>query len=262
MIDFGLAVANFDAILLIFVRMTGLFVLSPVFGRQNMPAIFKIGFAFFLTIIFANTVDSFSLDYQNSLVLYMVYVAKELAIGIIMGYVTYVIVSGIYLAGQLIDMQIGFSFANVVDPITNIQVPLTSNFYYTYFILVFLLVNGHHMIIRALFYSFEALPIEKMTFSASVIPELTSLLADMFGIALQIAAPVICAIFIVDVVLGILSKTMPEMNVFMLGMPIKIIIGLFIMIITISGAVSIAEGLTSVMEENIVVFFQAMGSGG
>lgn len=262
MIDFGLAVANFDAILLIFVRMTGLFILSPVFGRQNMPAIFKIGFAFFLTVIFANTVDSFSLDYQNSLVLYMVYVAKELAIGIIMGYVTYVIVSGIYLAGQLIDMQIGFSFANVVDPITNIQVPLTSNFYYTYFILVFLLVNGHHMLIRALFYSFEVLPIEKMTFSSSVIPELTTLLADMFGIALRIAAPVICAIFIVDVVLGILSKTMPEMNVFMLGMPIKIIIGFIIMTITVSGAVSIAEGLMSIMEEKIVVFFQAMGSGG
>lgn len=262
MIDFGLAVANFDAILLIFVRMTGLFVLSPVFGRQNMPAIFKIGFAFFLTIIFANTVNGFNLDYQDSLLLYMVYVAKELAIGIIMGYVTYVIVSGIYLAGQLIDMQVGFSFANVVDPITNIQVPLTSNFYYTYFILVFLLVNGHHMIIRALFYSFEVLPIEKMTFSGSVIPELITLFTDMFGIALRIAAPVICAIFIVDVVLGILSKTMPEMNVFMLGMPIKIIIGLLLMTITVSGAVSISENLVSIMENKIVIFFQAMGSGG
>ena len=261
MIDFGLAVANFDAILLIFIRMTGLFILSPVFGRQNMPAIFKIGFSFFLTVIFVSTIDSFSLDYQDSLLLYTIYAAKELAIGIIMGYVTYVIVSGIYLGGQLIDMQIGFSFANVVDPITNIQVPLTSNFYYTYFILVFLLINGHHMLIRALFYSFQVLPIEKLTFSGAVIPELTSLMGEMFGIALRIAAPIICAIFIADVVLGILSKTMPEMNVFMLGMPIKIIIGFIIMTITISGSVSIAEGLVSLMEEQIVVFFQAMGSG-
>lgn len=261
MIDFGLVTANFDAILLIFIRMTGLFILSPVFGRQNMPAIFKIGFSFFLTVIFVSTIDSFSLDYQDSLLLYTIYAAKELAIGIIMGYVTYVIVSGIYLGGQLIDMQIGFSFANVVDPITNIQVPLTSNFYYTYFILVFLLINGHHMLIRALFYSFQVLPIEKLTFSGAVIPELTSLMGEMFGIALRIAAPIICAIFIADVVLGILSKTMPEMNVFMLGMPIKIIIGFIIMTITISGSVSIAEGLVSLMEEQIVVFFQAMGSG-
>jgi len=261
MIDFGLAVANFDAILLIFIRMTGLFILSPVFGRQNMPAIFKIGFSFFLTVIFVSTINTFSLDYQDSLLLYAVYAAKELAIGIIMGYVTYVIVSGIYLGGQLIDMQIGFSFANVVDPITNIQVPLTSNFYYTYFILVFLLINGHHMLIRALFYSFQVLPIEKLTFSGAVIPELTSLLGEMFGIALRIAAPIICAIFIADVVLGILSKTMPEMNVFMLGMPIKIIVGFIIMTITISASVAIAEGLVSLMEEQIVVFFQAMGSG-
>jgi len=261
MIDFGLAAANFDAILLILIRMTGLFILSPVFGRQNMPAIFKIGFAFFLTIIFVNTVDSFSLDYQDSLVLYMVYIAKELAIGIIMGYITYVIVSGIYLAGQLIDMQIGLGFSNVVDPITNIQVPLTSNFYYTYFILVFLLINGHHMIIRALFYSFQVLPLEKLTFSSAVLPELTRLLSDMFGIALRIAAPIICAIFIADVVLGILSKTMPEMNVFMLGMPIKIFVGLVIMTITVSASVAIAEGMTSLMEQEITIFFNAMGSG-
>ena len=118
------------------------------------------------------------------------------------------------------------------------------------------------MLISALFYSFEVLPIEKLTFSGAVIPELTALLGEMFGIALRIAAPIICAIFIADVVLGILSKTMPEMNVFMLGMPIKIIIGFIIMTITISGSVAIAEGLVDLMEEQIVVFFQAMGSGG
>ena len=135
MIEFNTVVENFDAILLVLVRMSGLFILSPVFGRQNMPALFKVGFAFFLTLIYVSASDNLSIDYKDSMVLYVVFVAKELAVGIIMGYVTYIIMSGIYLAGQIIDNQVGFGYANVLDPITNIQVPLTSNFYYTYIIL-------------------------------------------------------------------------------------------------------------------------------
>lgn len=251
-------IENFDAILLVLVRMSGLFILSPVFGRQNMPVLMKIGFAFFLTLIYVTATGNLTVDYQDSMVLYVVFLAKELAIGIIMGYVTYIIMSGIYLAGQVIDAQVGFGFANVLDPITNIQVPLTSNFYYTYIILVFLLINGHHMLIRALFYSFSVLPMGALTFSSDVIHELTDLMAEMFEIGLRISAPIIAAVFIVDVVLGILSKTIPEMNVFMLGMPIKIFVGLIIIMITLSGAPAIAEGLTTMMEQNIIVFFNAM----
>lgn len=262
MIDFGVAVSEFDAILLVLVRMSGLFILSPVFGRQNMPALFKVGFAFFLTLIYVSATENLTVDYKDSMVLYVVYVAKELAIGIVMGYVTYIIMSGIYLAGHIIDNQIGFGYANVLDPITNIQVPLTSNFYYTYIILIFLLINGHHMIIRALFYSFSVIPLGQLTFSSNVIPELGAIMAEMFGIALRISAPIIAAVFIADVVLGVLSKTIPEMNVFMLGMPIKVFIGFFIITITISNAAPIAEGLTILMEENIVKFFTAMGTVG
>ena len=258
MIDFGVAVENFDAILLVLIRMSGLFILSPVFGRQNMPALFKVGFAFFLALIYITATENLAVDYQESMVLYVIYVIKELAIGIVMGYVTYIVMSGIYLAGQIIDNQIGFGYANVLDPITNIQVPLTSNFYYTYIILIFLLINGHHMIIRALFYSYKIIPLGQLTFSSDVIQELGSLMAEMFGIALRISAPIIAAVFIADVVLGVLSKTIPEMNVFVLGMPIKVMLGLIIITITISNAVPIAEGLTTLMEENIVKFFTAM----
>ena len=262
MIDFGVAVENFDAILLVLVRMSGLCILSPVFGRQNMPALFKVGFSFFLTLIYVSASDNLYVDYKDSIVLYTVFVAKELAIGIIMGYVTYVIMSGIYLAGQIIDNQIGFGYANVLDPITNIQVPLTSNFYYTYIILIFLLINGHHMIIRALFYSYEVIPLGQLTFNSDVLNELGKVMAEMFGIALRLSAPIIAAIFIADVVLGVLAKTIPEMNVFVLGMPIKVFLGFAIITITISNAVPIAEGLTSLMEENFIKFFNAMGTGG
>jgi len=118
------------------------------------------------------------------------------------------------------------------------------------------------MIIRALFYSYEVIPLGQLTFSSNVISELGWLLGEMFGIALRLSAPIIAAVFIADVVLGVLSKTIPEMNVFMLGMPIKVFLGFLIITITISNAVPIAEGLTSLMEENIIKFFTAMGTNG
>lgn len=261
MIEMSNIIENFDAILLVLVRMSGLFILSPVFGRQNMPAIFKVGFAFFLTLIYVSATNDLAIDYKGSIVLYVIYIMKELAVGAIMGYVTYIIMSGIYLAGQIIDNQIGFGYANVLDPITNIQVPLTSNFYYTYIILIFLLINGHHMIIRALFHSYTVIPLGQLTFSSNVISELGSIMGEMFAIALKLSAPIIAAVFIADVVLGILSKTIPEMNVFVLGMPIKVFLGFIIITITISNAAPIAEELTSLMEENILKFFNAMGVG-
>ena len=87
-------------------------------------------------------------------------------------------------------------------------------------------------------------------------------MGEMFGIALKISAPIIAAVFIADVVLGVLSKTVPEMNVFMLGMPIKVMLGFAIITITIANAETVAEGLTSLMEENIIKFFTAMGTNG
>lgn len=261
MIDLGNFVTRMDLFLLVLVRMSGLFILSPIFGRQNMPAIFKIGFSFMLAVIFMNALPIGTETYFQNIYQYMVLIIREFAIGLVMGYITYAVMSAIYVAGQLIDTQVGFGIANVMDPISNIQIPLTSNFYYIFIILVFLLLNGHHMLVRALFQSFEAIPVGQFAVTGEFLTLTISIITTMFLVAIKISAPIIAAIFITDIVLGVLSKTMPEMNVFALGMPLKIIIGLLIMMLTVTAAVGIGEGMVSIMEQNLMYLFKMWNGG-
>ncbi|MBE5812347.1 MAG: flagellar type III secretion system protein FliR [Clostridiales bacterium] len=260
MINLGFSMAQLEAFLLIFIRMSGLFILSPIFGRRNLPAIFKIGFSFFLAIIFVNTTEIPVINMTENIALYVLYIVKELIVGLVIGYATYVIMSAIYLAGQMIDMQVGFGSVNVLDATSNIQVPLTSNFYYMYIILIFLTLNGHFFIIRALFKSFELVPIDMLGFNINFVTEVIDIMQVMFEIAIRIAAPIIATIFVADVVLGILSRTIPQMNVFQLGMPLKVIIGLAVIMVTFIYANGITEVVADLMNEYMLRFLTTMGT--
>jgi len=260
MINLGFSMAQLEAFLLIFIRMTGLFILSPIFGRNNLPAVFKIGFSFFLAVIFVNVNEIPAVSMSTNISLYAIYIIKELLVGLVIGYATYVIMSAIYLAGQMIDMQVGFGSVNVLDATSNIQVPLTSNFYYMYIILIFLTLNGHFFIIQALFRSFEIIPIDMIGFNVNFVPEVVDIMQEMFEIALRIAAPIIATIFVADVVLGVLSRTIPQMNVFQLGMPLKVIIGLAVIMVTFLYANGVTETITDLMNEYMIRFLTRMNS--
>jgi len=155
----GILLNGIDIFVLIFVRMTGLFVAAPIFGRRNIPSYFKIGFSFMLALILANIMPAPEIDYQQNIYQYVLMVIKEFIVGLTIGYIAYMVFTAIYLAGQLIDMQIGFGLVNVLDPISNIQVPITANFYFIISMLVLLMVNGHHMLIKVLFESYSYIPL-------------------------------------------------------------------------------------------------------
>lgn len=257
-IDVGYFVTKFDMFLLVFVRMTALFVISPIFGRQNLPTPFKVGFSLFLSIILLNTLGVANVNYYDNIFYYTLLVGKEFLIGIILGYISYLIFSAIYLAGQIIDTQMGFGIVSVLDPISNIQIPISANFYYLITTLFFLILDGHHMLIRALFKSFEVIPIGTMQLNPLMIEHFTNLMTTTFIIGIKVAAPVVMAILVTDIVLGILSKSMPQMNIFMVGMPLKIVIGLLIVVLTIPAFTNIAQNLGDIIVEAQGVFLQDM----
>jgi flagellar biosynthesis protein FliR len=126
----------------------------------------------------------------------------------------------------------GFSIASVMDPQTGTQVPIIGHFKYILALLFLLTVNGHHLMLDGVMQSFQSFPVESIAFSAKmedVAHFFTKLFVEMFMIALQIALPIVGALFLVDVALGILAKTVPQLNIFAVGLPLKIIVG-FIML--------------------------------
>ncbi len=225
---------TWDVFLLVFIRITGLFVIAPIFSRRSIPLYHKIGFSFMLTILIINTIPNPELGTYQHILQFVFLLAKEFVVGIAIGYVAYLIFNGIYLAGQLIDMRIGFGMVNVLDPLSNIQIPITANFYFIICMIMFLGIDGHFILINAIAKSYNFLPIGAATFNEALINDILSLFTNIFFIGFKIAAPVTAAILVTDVALGVISKAVPQINVFVLGMPLKIGVGLLIMVSTLT----------------------------
>jgi flagellar biosynthetic protein FliR len=184
----------------------------------------------------------------TTLVAYIVLMAKEFLVGLMLGFIAFILISALYIAGQLIDMRIGFGMVNVFDPVSNIQIPITADFYIILATMFMLVTDGHHLIILTLAQSYQVLPIGKMILSTNLIEQFIRMLIVIFEIGFKIAAPVTVAILVTDMALGIISKSIPQMNVFMLGMPIKVLLGLVVVFLTLA---SFHGAVTLIMEGTI-----------
>lgn len=215
--------------LLIFARLSGIFSTAPIFGARNVPVMVKAGLSLLISYILLPLLFQPSVIIPEALLPYVAVVIGEFLIGLIMGFACSFIFHGIQMAGTLLDMQIGFGIVNVIDPQFGQQVPLIGNFKYILAILVFLASNSHHLFLSAIFYSFRKIPVIQGLFR----PDMANIVVDMvytvFIIAVKICLPVLVAIVLTDVALGILARTMPQMNIFVVGVPGKIIVGIFVL---------------------------------
>lgn len=257
----GLLLNGFGVFLLVFVRMTGLFVVAPIFGRRNIPAYFKIGFSFFTALILVNTTAIQSFQYDESLLAYTLLVMKEFIVGMSIGFIAYLAFTAIYIAGEIIDMQIGFGVVNVMDPVSNIQVPVTSNIYFIMSMLLFLSINGHHVLIKVLFDSFTTLPLGTAVFDANLVDGLVALFSTVFTTGYKIAAPIVASILITDVALGTVSRMVPQLNIFVIGMPLKIFVGLIIVLITIPMFITVMEMIFKTMDGSLLNYIKELKPG-
>ena len=217
-------------LLLIFVRLTSFFMIAPLFSMKGVPNQFKVGLAFFIALVALSSLPEGEPLLLNSF--YILLIIKELGVGLALGFTAALLLYTVQIAGAFIDFQMGFSIASVMDPQTGTQVPIIGHFKYILALLFLLTVNGHHLMLDGVVQSFQSFPVESIAFSAKmedVAHFFTRLFVEMFMIALQIALPIVGALFLVDVALGILAKTVPQLNIFAVGLPLKIIVG-FIML--------------------------------
>lgn len=220
-------------VVFIFVRVTGMILPVPIFGSRNVPAQVKAGFVFFLSIAALPMIQMPAIETELIVGQFLSIVISEFTTGFAMGLVTTIILSFVYIAGILIDRNIGFAMVSVVNPTGEDQLPVTANLFYLISLMVFLVTSSHHMLIRALLNSFKLVPIGGIQLEFSLIYQLVQLLTKATVLGFQIAAPFLITIFIANVLLGLLSKAMPGMNVFILGMPFKLFFGLILFIVVI-----------------------------
>lgn len=253
-------IQRFLIFLLVLVRMASIFVISPIFSRQNMPSYLKIGLALFCTFIISPMLVNSNIEYY-SILYFLILVFKELLIGIILGFVSYLVFSSLLVAGQIIDVQVGFGMVNIVDPINNIQVPLFGNFLYLLALNILLITNGHHIFISSLVESYVFVPIDGLKITGTLINNIINVFTESFIIGFKIGLPIIAAVLLAEVALGILARTVPQMNVFIVGLPLRIIVGLLSLIFIMPGFVNTLDYVFDKLYAFIGIVLRSMTKG-
>jgi len=221
------AVENF---LFIFGRLSGLFLSAPILSSRQVPGRVKILIIALLSAVMAYFIPV-SCVADVSPGYFIAALLVEVAVGYTIGFVAYVVFAAIQLAGQVMDMQMGFAIINVVDPQSGVQIPLMGNLIQVMALLIYLAMDGHHYLLQAIFQSYEVIPVLGLNLDASFFDMLMKIAAYMFVIAVKLAAPVVVAVLTSDIAMGFVARTVPQMNVFIVGLPLKIFMGLIMLFI-------------------------------
>jgi flagellar biosynthesis protein FliR len=227
-------VTNVFAFFLILIRISAFLITVPIFSYRTIPSTYKIGFAVFLAWIMYFTIDVPALELNGFLILLIL---KEAMVGLLIGLIAFIVMSAIQIAGGFIDFQMGFAIANVVDPQTGTHSPLTGQFLYILSLLFLLSVNGHHLLIDGIFFSYQTIPINQLWIpfgDKEMLGYVVSIFNSMFVIAFQMSIPIVGSLFLVDVALGILARTVPQLNIFVVGLPLKIFVSFILLFVTMS----------------------------
>ena len=247
--------------LLVFVRISSFMVTVPVFSGRQIPNSYKIGLSMVLSVLCVGVINepihSFPLGEMVLLIL------KEFMVGIVLGMVANILFYAVQLAGALLDLLIGFSMASLFDPTFGTNSQITGRFKNILAILVLLATNGHLLLIQGILASFDWISLQAFV-PAWMDGRLSTFLMDcvqqMFIIGFLMAAPLIGTLFIVDVALGIIARTVPQMNVFVVFPPVKILIHFFMYIFILPGFFYLLKVLFETMFGSMNSILKIMGA--
>jgi flagellar biosynthetic protein FliR len=254
---FTVSLPQVQAVTLLFTRICAILVAAPLLGSKNVPVQMKVGLSLVLTLAVLPVVG-FREAYLTDTVSLASSIGGEILIGVIIGYTARLLFAAVQMAGQLVGFQMGFGIVNVIDPQTNSQVSIVAEFQNIIALLVFLAVDAHHWFVLAIAKSFELIPPFGFCFTNSLMEALVRLSCDMFVIAVKMAAPVIAALLFTDLALGLIARTVPQMNIFIVGFPLKIAIGLLGMGFSFPLLMYVLRSLFQKMGEDMMVLMRLM----
>lgn len=252
MVTLNVSLIQIQGFLLIFLRVGAILFSAPIFNYQGAPTLFKIGLAISISFLLYPLVKLNLNGFDMPLVIFFLMVASEIALGLIIGFAMQTIFVGVQLAGQIAGFQMGLSIVNVIDPSSNMQVPILSQFLNLFAMLVLLSTNAHYWFIKALTESFLMVPPLGYHINSGLIPPILTLVGNIFVIAIKASAPIIVSLLLTTVALGILAKTVPQMHIFIVAMPLKIIIGLIFLGLTMPFLAAFLNDLFSGFGSDIV----------
>lgn len=224
---------NLEYFLLILIRVSTFIYIAPFFGQRNVPFRIKVGLSVFVSILVFYGISPEMKTYSTTLG-YGFLVLVEGVTGLLIGFMANICNSIITFAGSQIDMHIGLSMAQEYNPTLQTQVSVSGELYYYFVMMLLIITNMHQYILRALIDSFSVISLGNANFNAdTLITQIIAFITDLFIIAFRITLPVFSCVMILNCILGIMAKVAPQMNMFAVGIQIKVLVGFAILFLTI-----------------------------
>jgi flagellar biosynthetic protein FliR len=257
MISLSIPLMQLQVFFLIFLRVGAILMSMPIFTSKSIPLLFNFGLALAASIILFPLLDLKAFPVLTSLGSLAIGAIGEILIGITIGMTVNLIFIGLQIAGQISGYQMGLAIAQVMDPADGEQVPLLAQFFQLFAFLTFLTINAHHWFLMALADSFHLVPPFGFKISGSLIEQLIQIAGNMFVIAIKVGAPVIAALLLASIAFGLIARTVPQMNVFFVAMPLKIIIGLLFIGFSLPYLSSFLKAIFSNLGDTIFLLMKA-----
>jgi len=243
--------------LLILARISAFMIAAPFFSLQNFPVMLKAGFALGLAVILVPVVQVPEIDFSGSFDFGLT-LAREVGVGLALGFICTLIFSALSVGGQLIDIKIGFFASQLFDPMSGGQVTIISRFLFLLGLAFLLSVNAHHDLIAILAKSFEAVPPDRAVITGKFAMVFIRAFADMMILAVKITAPIMAVVLAIDISLGLVGRTAPQMNIFMLGFPLKIALGILTLSILVPVMGAIFSRIFTLMEKDMLLLMKGL----
>lgn len=245
---------NMTLFTMVLMRMSGCILFNPIFGRRNVPVIVRAGMTLLLAFFTFSLIPDKNIEVTN-LVVYGVVMVKELLIGFVIGYIIQMFLAVIIIAGEIMDLQMGLSMSQIYDPQSNISMPVSASIINAMWMLLFFASNGHTTLIRLFIQLGTVSPYGELALSQELFKDMASLLSLILIYAVKLALPILAVEIIVEMGVGLLMKAVPQINVFIVNLQLKIFIGFVAILLLVPAYSKFLERLLTLMFDQIIRTF-------
>lgn len=256
-VNTGITVKDLEHFLMILIRLTSFFYMAPFFGMSSTPNRVKVGLGVFVSFLLFQTI-SFEFPVYSNLYEYTFIILKESAIGILIGFSAYVCNTIILFAGRMIDMEIGLSMATVFDYNTKTQASISGALYNNFILMMLVVTDMHHFLLRAVADTFKLIPIGGIRVGGQLYDTMVGFLSQYIIVGFRIILPIFAVTLIVNVILALLAKVAPQMNMFVIGIQLKLLIGLVIIFLLIGILPTMSELIFEEMRKTVIAVIKGM----
>lgn len=259
MINYSFSIYDLEYFLLIFTRVSCFVFLAPFFSMKNTPATIRVGISFFTAMLLYQSLTPANIVEFDSVLEYAVIVMKEAIVGLLIGFAASICTSIVNFAGSISDMETGLSMATLMDPTTQENTSITGVFYQYVLMLMMIATGMYRYLFGALADTFTLIPVNGAVFCGdALLTSMLGFLGDYVVIGFRIVLPVFCTMLLLNTVLGVLAKVSPQMNMFAVGIQLKILVGLSVIFITAGMLPGTADYIFEEMKQMIQSFVGAL----